>query len=196
MHRPPSLSKDAGLSTFIAAVKGASLTKCDAAVKLVRGTKCVLAHAERYIRVRELSKEVPQPSTSSIFRTPAPFMPSFFDRQGTQTFQEPVEGTKWGYLPQVNEWARGAIEWRCERAGGAEHMPLWEAYPVCKCSHFLQLLPYDLYHTGRDEELTVFTASGANKQIAKEASAKLMALSGHCVSADLSFPPLFDLISS
>lgn len=139
------------------------MTKCDAAVKLVRGTKCVLAHAKRYIRVRELSKGVPQPSTSSIFCTPAPSMPSFFDRQGTQTFQEPVEGTKWGYLPQVNEWARGAIEWRCERAGGAEHMPLWEAYPVW-----------------RDEELTVFTASGANKQIAKEASAKLMALSGHC----------------
>lgn len=108
----------------------------------------------------------------------------------------PVEGTKWGYLPQVNEWARGAIEWRCERAGGAEHMPLWEAYPVCKCSQFLQLLPYELCHAGRDEELTVFTASGANKQIAKEASAKLMALSGHCVSAGLSFTSLIELIST
>lgn len=37
-------------------------------------------------------------------------------------------------------------------------------------------------YLGREEELPHFTAQGPTKQAAKEASARLMALSGHCVS--------------
>lgn len=55
----------------------------------------------------------------------------FFARPGTRRFEDPTQGGR-GYLPQVNEWAQGAIEWRTERAGGSEHVPLWEAHPVCE----------------------------------------------------------------
>ncbi|EKM61420.1 uncharacterized protein PHACADRAFT_248004, partial [Phanerochaete carnosa HHB-10118-sp] len=95
--------------------------------------------------------------------SPAPAIAGFCDRLGTRSFEDPDQGGR-GYLPQVNEWARGAIEWNCERAGGLEHVPLWEAYPIW-----------------RDEHLPMFIAQGPSKQAAKEASARLMAKSGHCV---------------
>ncbi|EKM61486.1 uncharacterized protein PHACADRAFT_135187 [Phanerochaete carnosa HHB-10118-sp] len=97
---------------------------------------------------------------------PPPLSPpptyGFCARQGTHDFEDPEQGGR-RYLPQVNKWGRGAVEWRCERAGGAEHVPLWEAYPIW-----------------RDEPLLMFNAQGPSKQAAKEASARLMAESGHC----------------
>lgn len=42
-------------------------------------------------------------------------------------------------------------------------------------------------YLGRDEDLIQFTAQGPSKQRAKEASAKLMAMSKHCVSSTLYF---------
>ncbi|GJE86212.1 hypothetical protein PsYK624_022920 [Phanerochaete sordida] len=86
----------------------------------------------------------------------------FLARHSTKRFDDPEAGGR-KYLPQINEWAQGCIEWRCDRSGGLEHMPLWDAYPVW-----------------RDEPLPMFNATGPSKQAAKEASARLMAQSGHC----------------
>lgn len=58
-------------------------------------------------------------------------MAGFFEREGRQKFENPEEGGR-GYLPQVNEWAVGSILWQCERVGGNDHQPQWEAHPVCQ----------------------------------------------------------------
>ena len=75
--------------------------------------------------------------TSLLFGAPRLYRPtaalsmdSFFNRQGTKKFEDPEQGGR-KYLPQVNEWSVGTILWNCERAGGLEHVPVWEAYPVC-----------------------------------------------------------------
>ena len=58
----------------------------------------------------------------------------FLSRAGHQAFKfdDPDKGGR-GYLPQLNEWAqsmRKNLKWDCEYAGGAAHMPLWEACPI------------------------------------------------------------------
>ncbi|RDX51186.1 hypothetical protein OH76DRAFT_1347679 [Lentinus brumalis] len=93
-------------------------------------------------------------------------LPSFLDRQGTETFREP--SSVWGYLPQLNEWAGSKLEWFAERVGGKDHQPEFEAFPI-----------YD------GERLEVFKALGKSKKAAKEEAARLMCTSGHCVSADV-----------
>lgn len=87
---------------------------------------------------------------------------SFFNRTGTHRFENPDHGGR-KYLPQVNEWSFGTMMWVCERSGGVDHLPQWDAYPVW-----------------RGEELKQFHASGQSKQKAKEDAAKQMAFSGHC----------------
>ena len=72
--------------------------------------------------------QTPPPQPAQI---PPPAPNSFFARRGTKHFESPDEGGR-KYLPQINEWSLGCIEWKCERAGGSEHVPLWEAYPICK----------------------------------------------------------------
>ena len=117
-------------------------------------------------------------------------MQSFFSREGRTVFEDPDRGGR-KYLPQINEWSKGTMSWKCERAGGSEHVPVWEAYPVCT---YLRLTVdprlrssiasmFIFMHVGCEEELPHFIAQGYTKQAAKEASAKLMALSGHCVSS-------------
>ncbi|TFK81168.1 hypothetical protein K466DRAFT_348820 [Polyporus arcularius HHB13444] len=88
-------------------------------------------------------------------------LPSFLDRQGTETFREP--SSVWGYLPQLNEWAGSKLEWFAERVGGKDHQPEFEAFPI-----------YD------GERLEVFKALGKSKKAAKEEAARLMCTSGHC----------------
>ncbi|OBZ71596.1 hypothetical protein A0H81_08568 [Grifola frondosa] len=86
---------------------------------------------------------------------------SFFDRQGTQQFHPPHPLR--GYLAQINEWARGTIQWHVTRIGGEDHIPIFQAYPVWG-----------------NELLDRFTAIGPSKKAAMEEAARLMALSGHC----------------
>lgn len=43
--------------------------------------------------------------------------------------------------------------------------------------------PHIIMRTDKEEVLANFTAEGRSKKAAKEAAAKLMALSGHCVSS-------------
>ena len=62
-------------------------------------------------------------------------LPSFMERAGNHTFREP--SSVWGYLPQVNEWARGGLEWYTERVGGQDHIPIFRAVPICESSHML-----------------------------------------------------------
>ena len=112
---------------------------------------------------------------------------SFFDRNGTQKFENPDNGGR-KYLAQINEWSIGTITWVCERAGGFDHLPQWDAYPVCAYgSRQRPMLSFKyastilIFNIGRGEELKQFNASGLTKQKAKEDAAKQMALSGHCV---------------
>jgi hypothetical protein len=59
----------------------------------------------------------------------------FMERNGTYRFENPEDGGGRGYLPQLHEWAqsvRKELKWQSGRAGGKEHMPLWESTPVCK----------------------------------------------------------------
>lgn len=61
------------------------------------------------------------------------FPPSFLERSGTYTFIEP--STVWGYLPQLHEWAMKArveLGWEAERIGGKDHIPDFQAIPVCE----------------------------------------------------------------
>ena len=60
-------------------------------------------------------------------------MDSFKDRAGSHGFLAPVDGVSWGYLPQLHEWSKGALNWRVERVGGKDHLPLFSATPVCEC---------------------------------------------------------------
>lgn len=96
--------------------------------------------------------------------TTSAFFTAFEDRVGNHQFQDAAKG--WGYLPQVHEWAakeHKPIEWITTRVGGSAHMPDFEAYPVWCGQH-----------------LRMFTQKASSKQKAKEASAKAMAMSGHC----------------
>jgi len=86
---------------------------------------------------------------------------SFNEREGKFTFRE--ASPLWGYLPQVHEWARGALSWVVERVDGVDHMPTFEAIPIY-----------------RDEKLIEYARRGPSKKGAKEEAAKAMALSGHC----------------
>ncbi|RPD57125.1 hypothetical protein L226DRAFT_607413 [Lentinus tigrinus ALCF2SS1-7] len=88
---------------------------------------------------------------------------SFMDRrpETNHEFREP--SSVWGYLPQLNQWAGTKLVWEVDRAGGEPHLPTWTAIPIYE-----------------GERLEVFKASGTSKKAAKEAAAKLMALSGHC----------------
>ncbi|KAI0778776.1 hypothetical protein BD413DRAFT_466402 [Trametes elegans] len=88
---------------------------------------------------------------------------SFLDRQGNTQFRQP--SPLWGYLPQINEWGKTALEWEIERVGGKDHVPVFKAIPVYE-----------------GERLEVFAGMGESKKIAKEKAATAMALSGHCVS--------------
>ena len=54
---------------------------------------------------------------------------SFMDRVGNHRFHDP--SIVWGYLLQVNEWARGLLEWQTDRVGGKDHIPIFSATPVC-----------------------------------------------------------------
>ncbi|KAH8102391.1 hypothetical protein BXZ70DRAFT_928400 [Cristinia sonorae] len=71
----------------------------------------------------------------------------------------------WGFLPQVNEWSRGCVAWYVHRVGGPEHIPKFQAIPIF-CG----------------QPLYAYARVGFTKQSAKEAAARAMALSGHCVS--------------
>ncbi|KAL4252463.1 hypothetical protein ABKN59_002743 [Abortiporus biennis] len=74
-----------------------------------------------------------------------------------------VASPLWGYLPQVHEWSKGALEWEAERVDGVEHMPVFKAIPIY-----------------RGERLESYARTGNSKKAAKEEAAKAMALSGHC----------------
>ena len=58
------------------------------------------------------------------------FTTSFYDRVGNHQFQPPTK--EWGYWPQLNEWSRNTITWNIIRIGGADHQPVFEAYPICE----------------------------------------------------------------
>ncbi|KAI0783412.1 hypothetical protein C8Q75DRAFT_447029 [Abortiporus biennis] len=88
---------------------------------------------------------------------------SFEDRVGNHQFR--VASPLWGYLPQVHEWSKGALEWEAERVDGVEHMPVFKAIPIY-----------------RGERLESYARTGNSKKAAKEEAAKAMALSGHCVN--------------
>lgn len=100
----------------------------------------ILMGIDQVINTSSAGATAPPPLTAALANSqaaavaqpPQPLPPnSFLARHGTHRFEDPDQGGR-GYLPQVNEWARGAIEWRCERAGGFEHMPVWEAFPICE----------------------------------------------------------------
>lgn len=106
------------------------------------------------------------------------------ERNGTHVFTEP--SSVWGYLPQINEWSKGLLEWSTNRVGGADHIPVFSATPICKFRCYLSSLRCfsntAVARLDRGEVLENFTAVGPSKKAAKEAAATLMALSGHCVS--------------
>ncbi len=58
------------------------------------------------------------------------FNVSFYDRVGNHQFQEPTQ--MWGYWPQLNEWSKSTIAWNVIRVGGLDHVPVFEAYPICE----------------------------------------------------------------
>ncbi|KAH9849265.1 hypothetical protein C2E23DRAFT_888445 [Lenzites betulinus] len=91
---------------------------------------------------------------------------SFLDRVGRHEFRQP--SIVWGYLPQLNEWGKTALEWEVDRVDGADHVPIFKATPVYE-----------------GERLLVFAAMGGSKKAAKERAAELMALSGHCLDLDV-----------
>ena len=104
------------------------------------------------------------------------------ERVGTHTFTEP--SIVWGYLPQINEWSKGLLEWSTNRVGGEDHIPIFSATPICKFQYNQSSLrcSSNVAYLDRGEVLENFTAVGPSKKAAKEAAARLMALSGHCVS--------------
>lgn len=61
--------------------------------------------------------------------------PTFTDRQGEKVFRAP--SSTWGYLPQINEWGGIDLEWFTERVGGKDHIPIFRAFPICKCFCFV-----------------------------------------------------------
>ncbi|KAI0828903.1 hypothetical protein BC628DRAFT_1178143 [Trametes gibbosa] len=103
---------------------------------------------------------------------------SFMDRVGVYQFKQP--SVVWGYLPQLNEWGKTALEWEVERVDGADHIPVFKAIPVCErvlsCVH----KGSESLCADEGERLVVFSAMGGSKKAAKENAAALMACSGHC----------------
>ncbi|THH33140.1 hypothetical protein EUX98_g1036 [Antrodiella citrinella] len=85
----------------------------------------------------------------------------FDARIGTYTFKpwSPL----WGYLPQINEWGRGQVQWHVARVGGPDHVPQFQAVPIWY-----------------GQPLVQYTCWGYTKKAAKESAARAMALSGHC----------------
>ena len=107
------------------------------------------------------------------------FTSSFYDRVGNHQFQAPTK--EWGYWPQLNEWSRNTITWNIVRIGGADHQPVFEAYPICKSPVLESMVLLMRMLPDRGEELRDYTARGPNKKTAIEAASQLMATSGHCV---------------
>ena len=59
----------------------------------------------------------------------------FDDRVGIHQFQTNCK--EWGYVAQLHEWAskeHKPLVWVVTRVGGQAHQPIFEAYPVCKCT--------------------------------------------------------------
>ncbi|KZS91598.1 hypothetical protein SISNIDRAFT_487266 [Sistotremastrum niveocremeum HHB9708] len=90
-------------------------------------------------------------------------MESFKSAVGTQKFHEPRGAQT--YLYQVNLWGGNDLRWHESTIDGREeHDPVWQVVPIYK-----------------DEFLADYAACAPTKKGALEASAKALALSGHCL---------------